>query len=387
MSQIKDIDTYTIESPILEVGTFTDSKGEKVTLDEDVLSEIYHNIKDTTPGKAIHDGKPIAEVKKYILSSDGKKIIQKSLITDPKTFKEQQKNGFKYISPEIQLDSVNGRVVGATYDGWALSNNPGMIKTPYTTSIHHFDAPEGTTPPTPTDSWADSFSEITKKIDNLNESINKINQTNIDKTKQETPIMTPVTTPEPITPTVQPTISMTPEELQNLIKGAVAEAVKGVTPEVTPEVTTEVKAPITESPTSSVPPELAEKLAKLEAEHSKLLKRQRDERFAELTKLGIAEPKKLVDDSMSMETQLMMLDKYKEAFAIKTPMSAPITDVSSVGGSTADKNYVDISSALAAVGINSPNNEVHRRMMEDLTKEQFGIFAPLFDESGKYIGN
>jgi hypothetical protein len=378
MSQIKTIDTYTIESPILEIGDFTDSKGRKVSLNEDILSRIYDNIKDSAPGKMRHNDKTIAEIKTYILSNDRKKIIQKSLVTDVDTFKSQQKNGFTFVSPEIELISDNdGNIVNAHLDGYALSCNPGLIHTPYTVNVHHFDAPESTTPNNSTDSWTSAFNAINSKIDNLTANIDKINNIKVNDIKIEEPkIMTPPNTTENM-------ITMSKDDLAALIKSTVSEALAN-------KFTEPAETPITETPedpkidNTQVPPELLAKLAKLETEHSNLLKRQRDEKLGELKKLGIEDPKKLISEDISIENQISMLDKYREAFARQTPISTPVSDISSDGGSTGTKKGLNVHDALAAVGIGG-NNEVYRKCMEDLTKTQFGIFDPLFDESGNWI--
>ena len=366
MSSIKRFDTITLESDLLKVGNFTDSKGEKVSLTRELLKEIYERINASAPGKTVHsNGEKFGEIKKLVL--DGDVIRQTTLVTNPELFNKQCNNGFKYISPEIAFErNDNEQIIGATLDGYALSINPAMIATPYTISTHHFDA---ATPETPTSTesngWTKPLSVMSDKIDALSNSISKIGES---------------MTPKPTTEQPSANITLSQEDLAKLINDAVtkatAEALKSQTPPVDVTETKPVESKVESSkPTSEVseatteneganniPKELMDKLNKITADHDKLLKKQRDERFAELKKLGVTDPKTLLPDSeISLETQIAILDKYKENFAIRSGITAPLSDTlaESSGANASSKLHID--NIIRAMGY-EPNDELRSAM-------------------------
>ena len=205
-ANIKEFSTYTLTSPLIKIGEFTDSKGQTLKITPEVAKDIYESLQSAAPFKDIHgDGQVIGSIQKYILNSDG--VYQKTLITDPERFIQRYNDGHVFISPEISLETDYKGKTHALLDGAAMTNIPGMVKDMPKVEKFHFEAPpaDNTTPLTPTTElksggWQEPLGELKSTINTLNDTLSTFGEQvkNMNSTNTT-----------PITPPAEPPVSTT----------------------------------------------------------------------------------------------------------------------------------------------------------------------------------
>ena len=195
MPQVKEFSTYTLDSPVVKIGTFCDSNGNSVEITKEIASDIDANLNGVAPLKDIHkDGSPIGTIQKFVLKDDG--IYQKSVINDVQRFESRYKDGNCFISPELEVDE-NGSV---KLTGAALTSNPGMVSEKPMISRHYFEAPVDTTSTkSEASTWQEPLGELKSTISNLNDTLsnfgNKVKNMSETNSTQSTVNNTTTSTP------------------------------------------------------------------------------------------------------------------------------------------------------------------------------------------------
>ena len=314
MSEVKEFSTYTLESPLIKFGEFTNSKGEKLKVTPEVAIDIYKQLESAKPLKDIHiDGEMIGSIQKFVLNSDG--IYQKSAITNTALFESRYNDGNFYISPEIETeDDGNGNLVSARLLGAALTNRPGMITDMPKVTRHYFEAqqPTGEQPPIANDAWQEPIGEIKQQLNELKSTI------------------TSMTKEESSNPTDN-SISMGVDDLAKLIDDAVEKRIASMQQQKTPEASeTTDEAKKSEVDESD---ETAKEYAKMKSElesiknsQEKAYKKQLSSLVSEMKALGIKNPDKLVPDNFSTEQKIIALETFKESFAKESEISTPLQE-------------------------------------------------------------
>lgn len=378
MSNYKSFDTYLIESPIVEVGNFTDMDRKEFTVTPDMVRHIYDIIQSRkSPAKIIdiHDGTEIGEVRKYELSSDGTKIIQKGLILDSERFSRRQNQGYKFVSPEIVINrDINDRIISVDIDKLALTQNPGMIPSMFTTEKFRFSAPhedeqhmENEKPES--NSWKEPIGELEKRIQNMSSKLDQIG----DKIMtEEKPAEIPASN----------TITLTQEQLTDLVKNAVSEQLKNV--QQPPKVEEAPKQSEDDDTKVTLPQEMVDKLNRMEAELEKYrsttnatLQTRFDTISKDLKDMGVENPEELVSDStLTLEQKISVLEGHKKSRIKNSGITSPLREP--LSGDTSGSNQkkkITVSDVLKKLNAeNSPD------LREKIAK------LKIFDENGVFIG-
>jgi hypothetical protein len=388
-SNIKEFSTYTIESPLIALGEFTDSKGRLLKITPEVAKGIYESLNAAAPLKDVHiDGKAIGSIQKYILKPDG--IHQKTLITDPERFLERYRDGHVFISPEITIETTeNNQVVSATLDGAALTNNPGMIKD--MAKIEHFHF-EGTTPPTTdaSNGWQEPLGELKSTINTLNSTLSTFGEQVKNMNSQSTPAVEPPKT-EPEQPKVESSdgkMTLSVDDLAKLVNDAVENRLKSLNP--TPSVPEASETPVkpTDDEVAKKYAEMLNQLENLKGSQEKSLKKQLNSIMGELKAVGIEHPEKMIPEGLTTDQQITILESIKENFAKNSPMSAPLQEPISGQFSSQHKNDT-IDDILASEEFQSPNNPTLRNMFMNLANPDLMRrynMNTLFDQNGVWTG-
>lgn len=402
MSSIKELTTYTVTSPLIQLGEFTDSKGEKLNVTESVLKDIYNSISTAAPCpmKDSHDNDhDIGDIKKYELKSDG--IYQKTLITDTQRFENRFKNGHFFVSPELEVESSNGKVTNARLLGAALTNNPGMIKTKPEISVHHFEGPA--TPESNTTSqgnvgsngWQEPLGELKSTINTLNNTLSTFGEQ--VKNMNSTTTTSTQSAPTVNTTTEQPqTVTMGADDLAKLVSDAVEKRMAEMskqnqpTTQTTPEASeaTVPKTPsVDDSEIAKKYAEMMNELESLKGTQEKAFKKQLNGILGELKSMGMDNPEKMVPDGLTTEQKITILESIKENFAKNSPMSAPLQDpLANVSNGSSKKGLTvdDVLNDLEAGSDPAMRNKL--MMLSDSNLMAKYNMNALFDSNGTYIG-
>jgi hypothetical protein len=348
----------------------------------EVTPELVRHVYDIisqrkSPSRIIdsHDGSEIGEVRKYEMSPDGTEIVQKGLILDSERYTIRKNQGYDFVSPELTINRDDkGRVLSVDLDDLALTRNPGMIPTMYTSEKFRFSAPVDSDPEeTVKDAmgWKEPIGELANQIKGIESKLDKIGEhvmTGEDSTK----------------PTNQSqTISLTPEQISEMIKNAVAEQVK--TASTTPPETKVETAPVKtedDAARDTLPPELLVKLNQMEAT---LAKYQKDSQAIlegsynnivnDLKKSGLENPEELVaDSSLTLEQKIAILEGHKKIQAKNAGLTSSFKgDLSDEGSRQRKSNKVTVDDVMKA------NKWVSGDLREKLSK------LKIFDEKGVFI--
>lgn len=405
---IKEFSTYTLESPLVKIGTYRDSKGEEFNVTKERLKTMYDKITSTKDIKERHvydgsDGNPIASIQKYVLRDDG--IYQKSVVTDSTKFENRYKNGSIFISPEISDDY---EIVGA-----AMTPNPGMVKDKVDVNIHYFEAEVGsenisTTTESP---WQEPLGELKNTISNLNNTLTSFGE----QVKNMSPPIEPkIVTEQPAQSNANnnaATLTLSVDDLAKYVNDAVEKRLKEQQiPTKTPEASeTIVNKPVEsqilgkESNQDEITKQYAELLNKtrnLEESQEKAYKKQFNAIVGELKAIGIEHPEKMAPDSLNTEQRITILESVKENFARNSSLSTPLQEsLSSSGGGTGGKKSAvtmnDVLNAFDSIfGINDSsgntmNDPAMRTKLNQLSDSKLMSkynMLQLYDANGNYIG-
>lgn len=382
-----------VTSPLVKLGEFTDSKGEKLNVTESVLKDIYNSISTAAPCpmKDSHDlSNNIGDIKKYELRSDG--IYQKTLITDTNRFESRYNNGHCFVSPELEVESVNGHITSAKVLGAALTANPGMIKDMATITTHHFDAP--TTESTTNNnngSWQEPLGELKSTMKTLNDTLStfgeQVKNMNSTNSTQSVP---------PIVNTTPNTVTMGVDDLAKLVNDAVEKRMASLNTSNTPPATnpeaSEAAVQNTSKPTEDT--EIAKKYAdmmneleNLKGTQEKAFKKQFNSIVGDLKSMGMDNPEKMIPDGLTTEQKITILESIKENFAKNSPMSAPLQEpLANVSNANAKKGLTidDVMAELEAGNDPAIRNSLMRLSDSDLMAKY--NMNTLFDSNGTYIG-
>ena len=399
---IKEFSAYTLESPLVKIGTYRDSKGEEFNVTKERLKTMYDKITSTTDIKERHvydgsDGNPIASIQKYVLRDDG--IYQKSVVTDPKKFENRYKNGSIFISPEISDDY---EIVGV-----AMTPNPGMVKDKVDVNVHYFEAEVGSENISASpSSWQEPLGELKSTISNLNDTLTNFGEQVKSMNQQTTVAESKSEQSNQSTETKNNnTVTLSVDDLAKYVDDAVQKRLKEqqqptkIPPEASE--TVESQPPVKENHTpdeiTKQYAELLNKTRSLEESQEKAYKKQFNSIVGELKAMGIEQPDKMAPESLSTEQRITILESVKENFARNSSLSTPLQEsLSSAGGRKS--NHITMNDALAGIdqlfGIDDDvmsvvNDPTIRSMMNKLSDPELtGRFnlLQLYDPTGNYIG-
>lgn len=400
MSNLKEFSTYTIESPLVTCGKFTDSKGRNLEITKDTARDIYNNLTGVAPLKDIHiDGESIGSIQKYVLKDDG--IYQKSVITDVQKFESRYGNGHVYISPEIETEADDhGNVISAKLTGAALTNNPGMVQIPIMVSKHYFEAP---TEPAKSNDWNEPLGELKSTISNLNNTLStfgdKVKGMNETVTTQSTAAQTPSDS-TPVSSNNTMTLSV--DDLAELVNDAVEKRVASMQSPKNPEASETASSP--DAPTNDDDlkkfGEMAAELDNLKKTQEKAFLKQFNTLVTEMKGLGIEHPEKMAPDGLSTEQKITILESIKENFAKKSPMSAPLQEPlagSQSGGKKPNTITVDDVLSVWDTEYGSSNSEYGSIRYDTAIRNKLSRLSDtdlmmrynlpvLYNANGEYIG-
>ena len=392
-ANIKEFSTYTLTSPLIKIGEFTDSKGETLKITPEVAKDIYESLQSAAPFKDIHgDGQIVGSIQKYILNSDG--IYQKTLITDPERFLQRYNDGHVYISPEISLETDHKGKVRAILDGAAMTNNPGMVNDMPKLEKFHFEA-QPSPEPTPVSSegkgWQEPLGELKSTINTLNDTLStfgeQVKNMNSTSTTTQTPPAEPQTSPN--------TLNISVDDLAKLVNDAVEKRLSAAQPSVPEASETPAEQPkstTTSDDDSDVAKKYADmmsKVQKMEEAQEKVYKKQLGGIMGELKGMGMEHPEKMIPDGLTTEQQITILESIKENFAKNSPMSAPLQEPLSGQNLTQQTKTDTIDDILASEEFQASNNPTLRNMFLDLANpdvmRKYNM-NPLFNQNGEWIG-
>jgi hypothetical protein len=321
-----------------------------------------------------HDGSEIGEVRKYEISADGTEIVQKGLILDSERYKIRKNQGYNFVSPELTINRDDkGRVLSVDLDDLALTRNPGMIPTMYTSEKFRFSAPEDSdTNEVVKDAagWKEPIGELTNQIKSIESKLDKIGEH--------------VMTGEDSTKSTNQTISLTPEQITEMVNKAVAEQMAKSASVTTPETKVESATVKTEDDATrdTLPPEL---LAKLNQMESTLAKYQKDSQailegsynnvINDLKKSGLENPEELVaDSSLTLEQKIAILEGHKKIQAKNAGLTSSFK-----GGLSDEGSHQKKSNKVTVDDVMKANKWVSNDLREKLSK------LKIFDEKGVFI--
>lgn len=388
---IKEFSTYSLESPLIKLGSFVDSSGKTLKITPEVARDIHERLIDAAPLKDSHDDSvQIGQMKKFILKADG--IWQKSLITDTKRFESRFKHGNCYISPELDVElDANGKVVGASLTGAALTNNPGMVSDMVKIEPFHFEAPSNAEPTQPveststsTPSWTEPLGELKQTINTLNDTLSTFGERMNNSANIDSPESTPNTNDSG-------KLTLSVDDLAKIVDEAVSKKLASNTPSSPPPEASETKNDVDD---------VAEKYAKmvnelenLKGAQEKAYKKQFNAIVADLKAIGVEHPEKMLPDSgLSTEQKITILESIKENFAKNSPISAPLQEPlsgSSGGSNQKQGNALNVDAILASESFESDNDPQLRhkllRLSDPELMRKYNMNV-LFDTNGNYIG-
>lgn len=390
LSNVKELKTYTLSSPILKCGEFIDSDGKKLNIKPEALPNIYDTISNAAPIhiKDKHNGdSPIADMKKFVLQDDG--IYHTSLITQNELFESRYSNGHFYVSPEIEVESDSqGNVTSAKLIGAALTNNPGMIMDKPTISIHHFEAPVD---PPKSDGWQEPLGELKSTINTLNDAFKNFGEQVKNMSTSN------VNSPNATEPKSTDTVTFGVDDLAKFVNEAVEKRLAEMNkpPKPSPAPTTpEASEAAVQKPPQDIPDEMAKKYAEmlsqvdaLKATQEKAYKKQLTAIVNDLKSIGVEHPEKSLPDGLTTEQKITILESIKENFAKTSPLTAPLQEPLNSASPQSSKHILNVNDVLEHLEC-SNDPAMHRKIMMLSDSELMGKYNmnTLFDQNGNYIG-
>ncbi len=324
-------DVIKTEGNILEIGSFIARSGNKVDISAEDADRFYNNIDTSLPFVILHsDGyrEEIGYATDFVRSNDG--IAHKGLVFNNNKFKEAIAMGYNSISPEVDFETFK-------IERLAFVPNPAMKKNKVNMTKFAFSAPE-VNPMTNTPE-GDSTVNI--------QGAQVPTSTFVQQTEQPS---TPAATIDPILlQNIAASIADgVASKFNSQIEALTAEitALKEAKVEVTPLepavgiVSNEPVQPTETETPQTIPQEIIDQLAKLQADNKVFQEKLEKEKqsaykakLAELRTLGQDSPEKLVAHLKDTDAKIETLDALKVAIIKNKPMNSPNdTPLSAEGG-------------------------------------------------------